>query len=218
MIIVDIVLFGPPGAGKGTQAQKLSQKYGIPQISTGDILRANVKEGTALGLEAKKYMDAGALVPDNVLIGIIKNRLLEADCKNGFLLDGYPRTIPQADALSGILDEIKKPIDVVINIVVPNSLLVERLAGRWMCSCGASHHEVFNPPKVAGTCDACGAKLFQRPDDTSEAVSNRLDVYQKQTAPLVDYYKAKGLLKDIDGTKDIDVVFAEIDKLVAPFK
>ena len=215
---MDIVLFGPPGAGKGTQAQKLSQKYGIPQISTGDILRANVKAGTALGLEAKKYMDAGELVPDNVLIGIIKNRLIEADCKNGFLLDGYPRTIPQAVALSGILDEIKKPIDAVINIAVPNGLLVERLSGRWMCSCGASHHIVFNPPKVAGVCDACGAKLFQRPDDTSEAVSNRLEVYQKQTAPLIDYYKEKGQLKDVDGTKDIDVVFAEIDNLVAPFK
>jgi len=215
---MDIVLFGPPGAGKGTQAQKLSQKYGIPQISTGDILRANVKAGTALGLEAKKYMDAGSLVPDNVLIGIIKNRLIEADCENGFLLDGYPRTIPQAVALSGILDEIKKPIDAVINIAVPNSLLVERLSGRWMCSCGASHHVVFNPPKVKGVCDACGANLFQRPDDTSEAVSNRLEVYQKQTAPLIDYYKEKGQLKDVDGTKDIDVVFAEIDKLVAPFK
>ena len=215
---MDIVLFGPPGAGKGTQAQKLSQKYGIPQISTGDILRANVKKGTALGLEAKKYMDVGELVPDAVLIGIIKNRLLEADCANGFLLDGYPRTIPQADALTCILNEIKKPIDVVINIVVPNGILVERLSGRWMCSCGASHHEVFHPPKVEGVCDICGAKLFQRPDDTSEAVSNRLDVYQRQTAPLVDYYKEKGLLKDIDGTKDIDTVFAEIDKLVAPFK
>ncbi len=215
---MDIILFGPPGAGKGTQAQKLSQKYGIPQISTGDILRANVKDGTELGLEAKKYMDAGELVPDAVLIGIIKDRLLQPDCANGFLLDGYPRTIPQADALAGILDEIKKPIDVVINIVVPNDILTERLSGRWMSGCGASYHTVFNPPKTAGVCDVCGDKLFQRPDDTSEAVSNRLDVYQKQTAPLVDYYKEKGLLKDIDGTKDIDAVFTEIDKIVAPFK
>ena len=215
---MDIILFGPPGAGKGTQAQKLSQKYGIPQISTGDILRANVKNGTELGLEAKKYMDKGELVPDSVLIGIIKSRLLEADCKNGFLLDGYPRTIPQADALSGILEEIKKPIDVVINIAVPNSILVGRLSGRWMSSCGASYHTVFNPPKKEGVCDVCGNALFQRPDDTSDAVSNRLNVYENQTAPLVDYYQKKGLLKDIDGTKDIDVVFAEIDKLVAPFK
>ena len=215
---MDIILFGPPGAGKGTQAQKLSQKYGIPQISTGDILRANVKSETALGLEAKKYMDKGELVPDSVLIGIIKSRLLEADCNNGFLLDGYPRTVPQADALSEILNEIKKPIDIVINIAVPNSLLTERLSGRWMSSCGASYHTKFNPPKKEGVCDVCGNALFQRPDDTSDAVSNRLNVYEKQTAPLIDYYQKKGLLKDIDGTRDIDVVFAEIDKLVAPFK
>jgi adenylate kinases len=215
---MDIILFGPPGAGKGTQAQKLSQKYGIPQISTGDILRANVKNGTELGLEAKKYMDKGELVPDSVLIGIIKSRLLETDCANGFLLDGYPRTVPQADALSEILNEIKKPIDIVINIAVPNDILTKRLSGRWMSSCGASYHTEFNPPKKEGVCDVCGNALFQRPDDTSDAVSNRLNVYETQTAPLVDYYQKKGLLKDIDGTKDIDVVFAEIDKLVAPFK
>lgn len=215
---MDIILFGPPGAGKGTQAQKLSQKYGIPQISTGDILRANVKEGTALGLEAKTYMDKGELVPDEVLIGIIKDRLLQPDCKNGFLLDGYPRTVPQADALAEILEEIQKPIDAVINIVVSNDILVGRLSGRWMSACGASYHTVFNPPKSEGVCDSCGDALFQRPDDTSEAVLNRLDVYQKQTAPLVDYYKEKGLLKDIDGTKDIDVVFNDIDQIVASFK
>lgn len=215
---MDIILFGPPGAGKGTQAQKLSQKYGIPQISTGDILRANVKEGTALGLEAKTYMDNGELVPDSVLIGIIKDRLLQSDCKNGFLLDGYPRTVPQADALADILNEIQKPIDAVINIVVPNDVLVGRLSGRWMSSCGASYHTVFNPPEKEGVCDSCGDALFQRPDDTSEAVSNRLDVYQKQTAPLVDYYSEKGLLKDVDGTKEIDAVFDEIDQIVASFK
>ena len=215
---MDIILFGPPGAGKGTQAQKLSQKYGIPQISTGDILRANVKEGTALGLEAKTYMDKGALVPDSVLIGIIKDRLLQPDCANGFLLDGYPRTVPQADALSEILDEINKPLDCVVNIIVPNEILVGRLSGRWMSSCGASYHTVFNPPKAEGVCDSCGDALFQRPDDTSEAVTNRLDVYQNQTAPLIDYYKSKNLLKDIDGTLDIDVVFEQIDKIVAPFK
>ena len=215
---MDIILFGPPGAGKGTQAQKLSQKYGIPQISTGDILRANVKNGTELGLEAKKYMDKGELVPDSVLIGIIKSRLLESDCENGFLLDGYPRTVPQADALSEILSEIKKPIDVVINIAVPNSFLVERLSGRWMSSCGASYHISFNPPKKEGVCDTCGDALFQRADDTSDAVQNRLDVYGKQTAPLIAYYQKKSLLKDVDGTKDIDIVFAEIDQLVAPFK
>lgn len=215
---MNIILFGPPGAGKGTQAQKLSQKYDIPQISTGDILRANVKDGTALGLEAKKYMDKGELVPDEVLIGIIKERLLQPDSANGFLLDGYPRTVPQADALTGILEEIQKPIDAVINIIVPNDLLTERLSGRWMSGCGASYNTVFNPPKTPGVCDVCGDTLFQRPDDTSEAVSNRLDVYQKQTAPLIDYYKEKGLLKDIDGTKDIDAVFEEIDKIVISFK
>ena len=215
---MDIILFGPPGAGKGTQAQKLSQKYGIPQISTGDILRANVKEGTALGLEAKTYMDNGELVPDSVLIGIIKDRLLQSDCKNGFLLDGYPRTVPQADALADILNEIQKPIDTVINIVVSNDVLVGRLSGRWMSSCGASYHTVFNPPQKEGVCDSCGDALFQRPDDTSEAVLNRLDVYQKQTAPLVDYYDKKGLLKNIDGTKEIDAVFNEIDQIVASFK
>lgn len=215
---MDIILFGPPGAGKGTQAQKLSQKYGIPQISTGDILRANVKEGTALGLEAKTYMDNGELVPDSVLIGIIKDRLLQSDCKNGFLLDGYPRTVPQADALADILNEIQKPIDAVINIVVSNDVLVGRLSGRWMSSCGASYHTVFNPPQKEGVCDSCGDALFQRPDDTSEAVLNRLDVYQKQTAPLVDYYDKKGLLKNIDGTKEIDAVFNEIDQIVASFK
>lgn len=215
---MDIILFGPPGAGKGTQAQKLSQKYGIPQISTGDILRANVKEGTALGLEAKTYMDKGELVPDMVLIGIIKDRLLQSDCKNGFLLDGYPRTVPQADALADILNEIQKPIDTVINIVVSNDVLVGRLSGRWMSSCGASYHTVFNPPQKEGVCDSCGDALFQRPDDTSEAVLNRLDVYQKQTAPLVDYYDKKGLLKNIDGTKEIDAVFNEIDQIVASFK
>jgi adenylate kinase len=217
-MFMNIILFGPPGAGKGTQAQKLSQKYTLPQISTGDILRANVKAGTPLGLEAKSYMDKGSLVPDNILIGIIKNRLLEADCKAGFLLDGYPRTIPQADALTDILKEIKKPIDCVINIIVANDILIPRLSGRRMCACGASYHALFNPPKADGVCDACGDKLFQRADDTSEAVGQRLTVYQNQTAPLIDYYKKSGLLKDIDGAQDIDVVFAEIDRQAAVFK
>ena len=217
-MFMNIILFGVPGAGKGTQAQKLSQAYNIPQISTGDILRANVKNQTPLGLEAKSYMDQGALVPDNVLIGIIKNRLLEADCKDGFLLDGYPRTIPQADALVGILKEIKKPIDCVINIIVPDSLLIQRVSGRRMCSCGATYHVSFNPPKAPDVCDVCGDQLYQRADDTVEAIAQRLSVYQKQTAPLIDYYKNLGLLRDIDGTKDIDVVFEEINKQVASFK
>ena len=215
---MNIILFGMPGAGKGTQAQKLSQTYNIPQISTGDILRANVKEKTPLGLEAKNYMDQGTLVPDHILIGIIKNRLLEADCKNGFLLDGYPRTVPQADALVNILKEIKKPIDCVINIMVPDDILIQRISGRRMCTCGASYHVLFNPPKSADVCDVCGSELYQRADDTAEAIGQRLAVYQKQTSPLIDYYKNLGLLRDIDGMQDIDVVFDEINKHVALFK
>jgi len=217
-MVMNIILFGMPGAGKGTQAQKLSQTYNIPQISTGDILRANVKEKTPLGLEAKNYMDQGTLVPDHILIGIIKNRLLEADCKNGFLLDGYPRTVPQADALVNILKEIKKPIDCVINIMVPDDILIQRISGRRMCTCGASYHVLFNPPKSADVCDVCGSELYQRADDTAEAIGQRLAVYQKQTSPLIDYYKNLGLLRDIDGMQDIDVVFDEINKHVALFK
>ena len=215
---MDIILFGQPGAGKGTQAQKLSRKYGIPQISTGDILRANVKEGTKLGLEAKKYMDAGELVPDAVLVCLIKDRLLQPDTANGYLLDGYPRTLSQADTLAEILNEINKPIDVVISIVVPNHILLERLSGRWVSSCGASYNTVTNPPKKEGTCDICGDQLYQREDDKSAAIANRLEVYQKQTAPLIDYYTERGLLKSIDGTRDIDVVFEEIDQIVSSFK
>ncbi|HOW15349.1 adenylate kinase [Methanosarcina sp.] len=214
---MNIILFGPPGAGKGTQAKKLVDFYGIPQISTGDILRANVREGTELGLAAKAYMDKGELVPDKVLIGIIKNRLKEADCKKGFILDGYPRTIPQADALEVILDEIEKPIDVVLNLEVPDEELVGRISGRLMCKCGASYHTVSNPPKKGNVCDICGAEVFQRADDKAEAVQNRLDVYKKQTQPLINYYKEKGILVTLDGTKDIDVVFKDIKAILAKF-
>jgi len=214
---MNIILFGPPGAGKGTQAKKLVDFYGIPQISTGDILRANVREGTELGLADKAYMDKGELVPDKVLIGIIKNRLKEADCKKGFILDGYPRTIPQADALEVILDEIEKPIDVVLNLEVPDEELVGRISGRLMCKCGASYHTVSNPPKKGNVCDICGAEVFQRADDKAEAVQNRLDVYKKQTQPLINYYKEKGILVTLDGTKDIDVVFKDIKAILAKF-
>jgi adenylate kinase len=214
---MNIILFGPPGAGKGTQAKKLVDFYGIPQISTGDILRANVREGTELGLAAKAYMDKGELVPDKVLIGIIKNRLKEADCKKGFILDGYPRTVPQADALEVILDEIEKPIDVVLNLEVPDEELVGRISGRLMCKCGASYHTVSNPPKKGNVCDICGAEVFQRADDKAEAVQNRLDVYKKQTQPLINYYKEKGILVTLDGTKDIDVVFKDIKAILAKF-
>ncbi|KKG16500.1 adenylate kinase [Methanosarcina sp. 2.H.T.1A.6] len=214
---MNIILFGPPGAGKGTQAKKLVDFYGIPQISTGDILRANVREGTELGLAAKAYMDKGELVPDQVLIGIIKNRLTEADCKKGFILDGYPRTVPQADALEAILDEIDKPIDVVLNLEVPDEVLVGRISGRLMCKCGASYHVVSNPPKKDNICDSCGAEVFQRVDDTAEAVQNRLDVYKKQTQPLINYYKEKVILVTLNGTKDINVVFEDIKAILAKF-
>ena len=207
---MNIVLFGPPGAGKGTQAKKLAGHYKIPHISTGDILRANLREGTELGLAAKEYMDKGELVPDEVLIGIIKNRLAEPDCQVGFLLDGYPRTIPQADALSGILDEISKPLEVVLNIDVPDDELVIRLGGRRMCRCGASYHIKFNPPEKDGICDTCGGTLYQRDDDKDDAIRQRLKVYQEQTQPLIDYYDRMGILVTVDGTGDIDEVFADI--------
>lgn len=207
---MNIILFGPPGAGKGTQAKKMVDFYGIPQISTGDILRANVREGTELGLAAKSYMDKGELVPDDVLIGIIKNRLKEDDCKKGFILDGYPRTIPQADALAVILKEIQKPIDVVLNLEVPDEELVERISGRLMCKCGASYHRTFNPPKKEGVCDTCAGEVYQRADDKEEAVQNRLNVYKKQTQPLIDYYAKQGILVTLDGTKDINEVFEDI--------
>ena len=214
---MNIILFGPPGAGKGTQAKKLVDFYGIPQISTGDILRANVREGTELGLAAKAYMDKGELVPDKVLIGIIKNRLKEADCKKGFILDGYPRTVPQADALEVILDEIDKPIDVVLNLEVPDEELVGRISGRLMCKCGASYHTISNPPKKGNICDICGSEVFQRADDKAEAVQNRLDVYKKQTQPLISYYMKKGILVTLDGTKDINEVFEDIKAILAKF-
>ena len=214
---MNIILFGPPGAGKGTQAKKLVDFYGIPQISTGDILRANVREGTELGLAAKAYMDKGELVPDNVLIGIIKNRLNEPDCKKGFILDGYPRTVPQADALAVILDEIEKPIDVVLNLEVADEELVERISGRLMCKCGASYHRILNPPKKEGVCDICGGEIFQRDDDKEDAVQNRLNVYKKQTQPLINYYSKQGILVTLDGTKDIDEVFEDIKAILAKF-
>ena len=212
---MNIILFGPPGAGKGTQAKKLVDFYGIPQISTGDILRANVGKGTELGFAAKAYMDKGELVPDEVLIGIIKNRLKEQDCSKGFILDGYPRTVPQADALAVILKEIGKPIDVVLNLEVPDEVLVERISNRLMCKCGASYHTISNPPKKDNICDLCGCEIFQRADDKEEAVQNRLNVYKKQTQPLINYYAKQGLLVSLDGTRDIDEVFEDINAVLA---
>jgi adenylate kinase len=214
---MNIILFGPPGAGKGTQAKKMVDFYGIPQISTGDILRANVREGTELGLAAKAYMDKGELVPDEVLIGIIKNRLKEQDCSKGFILDGYPRTVPQADALAVILDEIEKPIDVVLNLEVPDEVLVGRISGRLMCKCGASYHTISNPPKNNNICDICGGEVFQRADDKEDAVQNRLNVYKKQTQPLIAYYAKQGILVTLDGTKDMEKVFKDIKAVLVKF-
>ena len=184
-----IVFMGPPGAGKGTQAEKIIENYQIPHISTGDMFRKAIKDQTELGMEAKRYMDQGALVPDHVTIGIVKDRLSESDCKSGFLLDGFPRTVDQAKALDEILTSLDSKIDYVINIDVDLDILKERLTGRRICrSCGATYHMIFNPPAVAGTCDKCGGELYQRKDDNEETVGNRLDVYVSQTKPLLDYY------------------------------
>ncbi|RCV65809.1 adenylate kinase [Methanophagales archaeon] len=212
-----IVLFGPPGSGKGTQAKLLAERYGVPHISTGDILRENIKNETELGLKAKTYMDKGELVPDDVLIGLIKDRLSQSDGASGFLLDGYPRTLPQAETLSKILSELGKSLDVVLNIDVPAEKLLNRLAGRRMCVCGASYHISFNKPKQAGICDLCGSKLYHRDDDKEEAIMNRLDVYKNQTQPLIDHYTQAGVMLTINGAADIVVVFNEICRMLDDF-
>jgi len=212
---VNLVLMGLPGAGKGTQADKIVEKYGVPHISTGDMFRAAMKEGTELGLKAKSFMDKGELVPDEVTIGIVRERLNKKDCENGFLLDGFPRTVAQAAALENILVEIGKKIDYVINIQVDQGILMERLTGRRICkSCGATYHLVFNPPAEQGVCDRCGGELYQRPDDNEDTVQNRLEVNMKQTQPLLDFYQEKGYLKNINGQQHIDQVFESIDLLL----
>ena len=208
---MNIMLFGAPGAGKGTQAKFLIEKYGIPQISTGDILRAAIKEGTAMGLEAKKFMDDGKLVPDSTIIGIIKDRLSEDDCKKGFILDGFPRTLAQAEALEVLMKEMNIKLDKVISLNVPDELILGRIVGRKVCPvCGASFHIEFNPPKIAGKCDLCGAELITRKDDNAETVTKRLTEYHSQTAPLFDFYQSRGVLVDIDGTKGMEVITKEI--------
>ena len=210
-----IVFMGPPGAGKGTQAEKIIENYQIPHISTGDMFRKAIKDQTELGMEAKRYMDQGALVPDHVTIGIVQDRLSESDCKSGFLLDGFPRTVDQAKALDEILTSLDSKIDYVINIDVDLDILKERLTGRRICrSCGATYHMIFNPPAVAGTCDKCGGELYQRKDDNEETVGNRLDVYVSQTKPLLDYYSLAGNLVNINGQQSIDLVFAEIQDVL----
>jgi len=210
---MQIVLFGPPGAGKGTQAKFLAEEFNIPHISTGDILRENVKKGTALGMKAKSYMDKGELVPDQLLNDLVRSRLEEPDTKKGFLLDGYPRTIPQANALDEIMDDLNRKLTAVVNIDVGTGALVKRLSGRRICkACGASYHVTFNPPRVKDVCDTCAGELYQRADDTEEAIKNRLAVYKKQTQPVLDYYKKKGVLVDIDGDREIEEVKADVIK------
>lgn len=212
---VDLVLMGLPGAGKGTQAEKIVEKYNIPHISTGDMFRAAIKEGTELGMKAKKFMDEGQLVPDEVTIGIVRERLAKPDCDKGFLLDGFPRTVPQAEALDNILNEMNRSIDYVIHIDVDREILMERLTGRRICrDCGATYHLVFNPPKQANVCDKCNGELYQRDDDNEETVANRLEVNINQQQPLLDYYEKKGVLKTIDGSRKIEEVFQEVDTLI----
>lgn len=206
-----LVLLGPPGAGKGTQAAEIVKKYNVPHISTGDIFRKNISEGTELGTKAKEYMDKGLLVPDDLVVAIVKDRLSESDCKEGFLLDGFPRTVDQADSLDTELKNLDYSLDKVLNIYVDKNALIERAVGRRICkSCGATYHISFNKPKEEGKCDLCGGELFQRSDDTEETVAKRIGVYLEQTEPLIDYYNNKGILANIDGDQDINKVFSEI--------
>lgn len=206
-----LILLGPPGAGKGTQAVMLVERFGIPQISTGDMLRAAVREQTAMGLKAKEHMDAGGLVPDEVVIGIVRDRLQQDDCAAGFILDGFPRTVPQADALQQTLAELSKELDAVISLQVDTEALVERLTGRRSCpDCGKGYHVTFDPPATPGQCDVCPGTLVQRDDDREETIRNRLTVYHEQTAPLEDYYQQAGLLKPVDGMAGIAAVQTQI--------
>jgi adenylate kinase len=207
----DLILLGAPGAGKGTQAQRLAARFGIPQISTGDMLRAAKREGTALGRQAESYMTAGKLVPDEVVIGLVEERLRYTDAQPGFILDGFPRTIAQAEALDGVLARLGRSRLRVIDVQVPEAVLVERLGGRLTCpKCGATYHAVFTPPKKLGICDNCGSELVTRPDDRPEAISQRLHEYRDKTAPLVDYYRRAKLLRSVDGVGELDAVLGRI--------
>lgn len=204
---MNVIMLGPPGSGKGTQAKRLVEKYSIPQLSTGDLLREAVKSGAGLGAEAKKFMDAGELVPDQVVIGMVKERLAKDDCEKGFILDGFPRTVPQAEALDKTLEEMGKKIDKVINIDVPDKEVAARLSGRRTCkSCGAMYHLEFNQPKKEGVCNKCESELYQRDDDNESTIMSRLAVYHDQTSPLKEYYGGQGLVADIPGVGDINMI------------
>ena len=206
-----ILLMGPPGAGKGTQAAELVKEFNIPHISTGDMFRAAMKEGTEMGKKAKSYIDAGNLVPDSVTVGIVRDRLAQDDCKKGFILDGFPRTVDQADALDGIMADLGLSLTRVLNISVPAADLVERAVGRRICKkCGATYHVKFNPSNKEGVCDECGGELFQRADDTAETMTNRLSVYEASTKPLIDYYQKAGIYTEVDGRQAIDKVTSDL--------
>ena len=211
---MNLILMGAPGAGKGTQSANISEKYHIPAIATGDILRGAIKQGTELGKAAKSYIDAGQLVPDSVVIGIIKEYLASDACKNGFILDGFPRSIPQAEAL----DEMGVKIDVVLSIEVADEKIIERMSGRRVCSCGASYHVVYNPPKTTDVCDKCGAALYVRADDAAETVKNRLETFHAQTEPLKEYYSKKGLLVSVEGQEEVADTTALVFKALKPFE
>jgi adenylate kinase len=212
---MNIILLGPPGAGKGTQAKRLIDKYGIPQISTGDMLRAALKQGTPLGLEAKKYMDQGALVPDSVVIGLVKERIQQADCSKGYMLDGFPRNVSQAQELDKTLAGLGQIIDHVVCVEVPNDELVRRLTGRRTCrSCGAGFHVMFDPPKKADVCDKCSGELYQRDDDNETTVVSRLKVYEDSTKPLIDYYEKQSKLRRIDGVGNMEAILARITQVL----
>ena len=210
-----IIMLGAPGAGKGTQAKKIAEKYAIPHISTGDIFRANIKNNTELGQKAKTYMDKGELVPDELVVDLIMDRFTNPDCVNGYVLDGFPRTIPQAEALDKALNAKGESVDFAINVEVPDENIINRMSGRRACvGCGATYHIVFNPTKVEGICDSCGEKLILRDDDKPETVKNRLSVYHDQTQPLIEYYSKKNVLVEVDGTKKMDEVFTDIVKIL----
>lgn len=212
---MNIILMGLPGAGKGTQAVKIVEEFNIPHISTGDMFRNSLKEGTAMGLKVKQYMDKGLLIPDEIVVGLVEERLSNDDTANGFLLDGFPRTVAQAVALDELLAELNRNLDHVINIDVEKNSLIARLTGRRICrDCSASYHMIYKPPTVEGVCDKCGGELYQRDDDTEETVTTRLEVNIKQTEPLLSYYEAKGVLRNADGNQEIDEVYADIRSIL----